>query len=577
MPRSEQQNLTASPDGFSAWSPGLESELPKHLSDQETIFLPGNVLSDYRDVMEWIDQTGMSAGDLVAFRAERLALHELIVRVTADLRVMEGETDEALGINFRVIVNDIFEHFIRPQMPAISADFNRLQTDVEHRARAILARQLNSVTGPVEEKVSGWRRWLPGGSRQRRKPVRQPVLESALERDYRVINDFKLAGLASDDRFTRAVYRSLYQVLSGVAGRRGYLGTDLDNLSLLVTRHVMNSYGSRRVGEWIMPCIEAAVCSRGYLKVEKVAEPLLISLKGASAAGKSSLRPMLQTILRAKGIKPGSYATVSPDIWRRLLLDYEELGEAYKYAGRFTSNEVNVIDAKFDHYVRRQADQQASISHLLVDRFRFDSFSSEKVSRILHDTYAKYVHTLQMYFVITPPEATVERGWERGLQRGRYKSVEDFLGHSVEAYAGMPKIFCKWLAYDRPLFRYEFLDNSVPKGEFPLPVATGTQKSMRIYRPLGLVDIQRYQKINIYATSPDEVYPEGASLDVADNCQFLLECLRRIPVVAFVDPASDIVYLECHQNEFRIMDERMYRRLLEDADLAAVFGQITSR
>ncbi|WP_315982383.1 hypothetical protein [Aliamphritea spongicola] len=425
------------------------------------------MLSRYSDVMEWVDQTGMSAGDLVAFRTERLALHELIVRVTADLRVMEGETDEALGINFRVIVNDIFEHFIRPQMPAISADFNRLQADVEQRARDILARQLNAVTESEEVKLSGWRRWLPGLSRQRSKPVRQPVMESALERDYRVINEFKQAGLASDDRFTRAVYRSLYQVLSGVAGRRGYLGTDLDNLSLLVTRHVMNGYGSRRIGEWIMPCIEAAVQSRGYLKVEKVAEPLLISLKGASAAGKSSLRPMLQTILRAKGIKPGSYATVSPDIWRRLLLDYEALGEAYKYAGRFTSNEVNVIDAKFDHYVRRQADEQASISHLLVDRFRFDSFSSEKVSRILHDTYAKYVHTLQMYFVITPPEATVERGWERGLQRGRYKSVEDFLGHSVEAYAGMPKIFCKWLAYDRPLFRYEFLDNSVPKGSFP--------------------------------------------------------------------------------------------------------------
>ncbi len=577
MSVSEQQQITTSAESCSAWAPGLDAELPKDLLDQETVFLSSNTLSRYRDVMEWVDQTGMSAGDLVAFRTERLALHELIVRVTADLRVMEGETDEALGINFRVIVTDIFEHFIRPQLAVISAEFNQLQKDVERCARDILTQQLNAGAEPPEEKVSGWRGWLPWLKKPRKEPARPLVMESALERDYRVINGFKQSGLASEDRFIRAVYRSLYQVLSAVAGRRGYLGTDLENLTLLVTRHVMNSYGSRRMGEWIVPCIDAAVETRGYLRVEKVSEPLLISLKGASAAGKSSLRPMLQTILRAKGIKPGSYATVSPDIWRRLLLDYEALGEAYKYAGRFTSNEVNVIDAKFDHYVRRQADEQASISHLLVDRFRFDSFSSEKVSKILHDTYAKYVHTLQMYFVVTPPEATVERGWERGLQRGRYKAVEDFLGHSVEAYAGMPKIFCKWLAYDRPLFRYEFLDNSVPKGEFPLPIAIGTQKKMRIFRPLGLVNIQRYQKINIYANSPEEVYPRSASLDVADNCQFLLECLRRIPHVSFVDPESDSVYLEFHQNEHRIINEALYRRCLEDDDLAAVFKCVTSR
>ncbi|WP_261843634.1 zeta toxin family protein [Aliamphritea ceti] len=564
-------------DYYSAWSPGLDAELPKDLLDQETIFLPEHTDSNFRDVMEWVDQTGMAAGDLVAFRPARLALHELIVRVTADLQVMEGETEAALGINFRIIVTDIFEHFIQPKLPDICNQFETLQRSIEQSVKGILTEQLTASPVQAEQQKSGWRRWLPWLAVKPKTPPVRPIAESALERDYRVVNGFKLAGLASQNDLTRAVYRSLYQVLGAVAGRRGYLGADLNSLSLLVTRHVMNSYGSRCMGEWIVPCIEAAVQTRGYLKVEKVTEPLLISLKGASAAGKSSLRPMLQKILRTRGIKPGSYATVSPDIWRRLLLDYETLGQAYKYAGRFTSSEVNVVDAKFDHYVRRQADEQASISHLLVDRFRFDSFSSEKVSKILHDTYAKYVHTLQMYFVVTPPEATVERGWERGLQRGRYKAVEDFLGHSVEAYVGMPKIFCKWLAYDRPLFSYEFLDNSVPKGEFPLLIAKGTQKSMCIYRPLGLVNIQRYQKINIYATRPEDVYPANVELDVEHNSQFLLECLRRIPKVTLIDPESDTAYLECHQNESRILDEPLYQQCLEDQELAAVLNVIRMR
>jgi hypothetical protein len=38
-----------------------------------------------------------------------------------------------------------------------------------------------------------------------------------------------------------------------------------------------------------------------------------------------------------------------------------------------------------------------------------------------------------MFFMITPPEMTVERAWLRGLKVGRYKAVEDLLAHNVEA------------------------------------------------------------------------------------------------------------------------------------------------
>jgi hypothetical protein len=165
--------------------------------------------------------------------------------------------------------------------------------------------------------------------------------------------------------------------------------------------------------------------------------------------------------------RPDGYATISPDVWRRLLLDYETLGPARKYAGHLTSRELMVIDGKLDRYIRDQADRIGAIPHLLVDRFRFDSFTAEKVGRVLHDTYARYVDTMYMYFIVTPPEETVERGWQRALERGRYKAVEDFLAHGVEAYRGMPKLLFKWLASPRPDFRYVFLDNRVPKGQLP--------------------------------------------------------------------------------------------------------------
>jgi hypothetical protein len=67
-------------------------------------------------------------------------------------------------------------------------------------------------------------------------------------------------------------------------------------------------------------------------------------------------------------------------------------------------------------------------------------------------------------YVLRGDAASRDRGKGLGTRPtdpGRYKAIEDYLDHSVEAYVGMPKILFKWLAYDSPLFKYEFLDNSV--------------------------------------------------------------------------------------------------------------------
>ena len=48
------------------------------------------------------------------------------------------------------------------------------------------------------------------------------------------------------------------------------------------------------------------------------------------------------------------FALISPDIWRKQLLDYASLGSAYKYGGAFTGDEVQIIDAKLDRYMAAQ-------------------------------------------------------------------------------------------------------------------------------------------------------------------------------------------------------------------------------
>src|SRR4029450_1809034 len=94
-------------------------------------------------------------------------------------------------------------------------------------------------------------------------------------------------------------------------------------------------------------------------------------------------------------------------------------------------HELHIIDQKLDRYMADKA-SRAGMSHLLIDRFRFDSFAldpdEEEGSRLL----PRFGQLVYMFFMITPPAATVERAWVRGQQVGRYKALHDLLARNVE-------------------------------------------------------------------------------------------------------------------------------------------------
>ncbi|QTF92162.1 hypothetical protein [Halomonas sp. BM-2019] len=556
---------------FSAWNPGLEAELPGRYKALETIHRPDNVYSRLADMPELRTLTGLPEEELVAFCAERLVLHELIVQVTADVVVLEGEEEELLGQHFRSIALKILSVYLTPELPALQQAYDRLHDEIHGRAGEILAAAFApEPPAPEPEPGSLLSRWF--GKRQ--PPRRQAEPRSIEERHHDVIRGVKEKGLAAQDELERAIYKSTYRVLNAIGATQGHIGVDQELLARLITRHACNDIGSRRLGEQIAPHVERAMQVEGYGRLPCARKPILISLKGASAAGKSSLRHFLMDTLRELGIQPDQYGTVSPDIWRRLLLDYEALGEAYKYAGRLAGKEVKLIDAKLDRYIRDKARRDHSIPNLLIDRFRFDSFAMDKVPQLLDATYAKYVDTMYFYFVVTPPEATVERGWERGLERGRFKAVEDFLGHCVEAYDGMPKLLFKWLDSPHPRLEYTFLDNSVPKHTPPTTIAHGTRERLDILAPLGLVNIDRYKRINTLATCPAEVYPDGDSLAITRNCTFLKQCIARVPEVRFIDAATGRPYLQASAGRFSVVDADLLRARRADPELAALFATL---
>ena len=223
------------------------------------------------------------------------------------------------------------------------------------------------------------------------------------------------------------------------------------------------------------------------------------------------MRPLQRRLAEAVGIRWSDFALVSPDIWRKYLLDYGSLGEAARYAGMLTGQELEIVDEKLDRYMDQKA-ERGRMSHLLIDRFRFDSFAldsdEEDGSRLL----TRFGHLVYMFFMITPPDATVERAWRRGQQVGRYKAVDDLLDHNIEAYTGMPRLFFTWALRADKAVHYEFLDNSVPEGQRPRTVAFGWNGEMNVLDVKCLLDVERYRKINVAAKSPADVYPDAGAM-----------------------------------------------------------------
>jgi hypothetical protein len=216
------------------------------------------------------------------------------------------------------------------------------------------------------------------------------------------------------------------------------------------------------------------------------------------------------------------------------------------------------------------------MSHLLIDRFRFDSFapdSDEEGSNLL----TRFGRTVYLFFLITPPEQLVERAWERGLEFGRYKAVDDTLAHSVEAYTGIPNVFFTWVRRSDKRIQFEFLDNTVPLGERPRTVAFGNNDTVNVLDVARMLDIDRYGRVFVDATSPEMLYPDRSLLAADRNVGFLRRCIEGFRHVNFGVQSSGRIYLRIEGGVPVMIDPTALQTAFRDPDtrigVQAVAGQ----
>jgi hypothetical protein len=549
---------------YGAWNPGLESRLPREYLPLSTIFRSENVSTSIAKAHELSDYCGLPVHELVAFRADRLIVHELLIHVTTGLAVPDGRDDEDLGRNFRKIAATILDRFIAPHREELA----RVVEEVRHKASAVIERELAIAFAELKTEVAtdqsgDWRRLFAFG--KSKKPAAKPA-EPVAERDQRILSQWSKKSQRTEDRLEQACFAALYEVATAVISRQGRLSGDHALLAELALILVCNDYGSSVIGDAILPFVQEAVAREGYRALPAQNKPVVMNVKGASASGKSSMRPLQKNLAGKLNLPWDEFALISPDIWRKFLLDYGSIGAAYKYAGTLSGHEIEIIDKKLD---RRMADRAAreEMPHLLIDRFRFDSFVpnlEEGSSKLL----TRFGDLVYMFFMITPPEMTVERAWTRGLRLGRYKAVEDLLAHNVEAYAGMPELFFTWALIAGKRVHYEFVDNSVAEGRLPRTAAFGWNGEMTVLDIKRMIDIERFRKINIHAQTAADVYAHK-DLSPESNVDFLKRCARWIPIINFADYETGQVYARLQRGAWTWRDDKRFNEALKDPDARA--------
>ena len=542
------------------WNPGIESQLPAALLRLATIFRAESVFTGVEEAHERSSFTGLDPEDLVAFRPERLVVHELLIRVMADLSVPDGKDYVDLGVNFRAITATIQHAHIAPYMAEIVAAHDALR----QRVAALIETELASLLAPRPRSPAP--RGLLGrlGLRRKQEPPSEPIEE----RERRIQASWQDRAAVSTDPLEACILQTLARLAAAIAIQHGRVRGDRGFLTALATDLVCNDHGSAAIGRMIEPHIEAAMAAEGYRALPPRARPVVMNTKGASASGKSTMRGLQRELAEELGLDWGDFALISPDIWRKYLLDYEGLGAAEKYAGSLTGHELRIIDQKLDRYMAHKA-ARGRMPHLLIDRFRFDSFAEEEGGEEGVRLLTRFGAVVYMFFMITPPIATVERAWTRGLEVGRYKAVDDLLDHNIEAYTGMPRLFFTWALRQDKQVHYEFLDNGVAAGERPRTVAFGWNDAMTILDIGRLLDVERFRKINTAATGPAEVHPDPAALAAECNTGFLLQCARAMRRIDLADHRTGRIYARIEAGAIEGIDREALAAAMEDPDTRA--------
>src|SRR4030095_1686526 len=103
----------------------------------------------------------------------------------------------------------------------------------------------------------------------------------------------------------------------------------------------------------------------------------------------------------------------------------------------------------------------------------------------------------------------------------------------------------------------------------PPTIAFGWNGEMNILDVKGMLDIDRYRKIDIGATRPAEVYADANGMAPENNGKFLVECVRMLPRVLFAERDTGRIYARIEKGRLAWADPEILSAALDDPEARA--------
>src|SRR6476659_3356458 len=211
---------------YDAWNPGLESELPREYLPLSTVFRSENVSSSVAKAHELSEYCGLPAHELVAFRPDRLIVHEVLIHVTTGISVPDEREYEDLGRNFREIAATILNRYVEPHREELLYAFEQ----VKAAALAVIERELAKIFPDPKKLVGNVN--VPHGRRRlfgfaKPQTLSSASLETRAECELRIVAEWGKQADVPSSPLDEACFTALHKISTGVLCRHGSLFVDI--------------------------------------------------------------------------------------------------------------------------------------------------------------------------------------------------------------------------------------------------------------------------------------------------------------------------------------------------------------
>jgi len=221
-----------------------------------SLFDPANALVTWEEARETSEMTGLKPTELATFRAERHALHQVLIRVTVETHVPDGPNYADLGISLRSMAETILETEVAPELPAIQGEFDALRA----RSREVIERELDAriFDAPPPPPTPGFFEKLFG------KAEMPAPVKSRDERALEASAYWSATAGKEGDTLKGSCFAALARTADAVLGHRGALVVPRDILASIATNFVSNDRGGALVSARVAPLFDRAAEWGGF-------------------------------------------------------------------------------------------------------------------------------------------------------------------------------------------------------------------------------------------------------------------------------------------------------------------------